>query len=425
MKDESSKTKDFLKGNTENKNLKVLSLFSGCGGLDLGFEGGFPILKSQYNKLVNPHWKIKDLDKTHILLPRTRFETVFANDIKPDAKIVWDNYFRRDSSIFKVASIVELVKSHNAELNNFPDSIDVVTGGFPCQDFSVSGKRLGFNSKKSHSNQSIVIDAPCIENRGNLYIWMREVIRITKPKIFVAENVKGLVSLGDAKKIIESDFRNISDGGYLVFPSRVLMAADYGVSQSRERVIFIGVHKKSLANGILSKLEDLEKNMDLDPYPQVTHSKQLDPILKPYVKVSEVLHGLLEPDKTEDEDQKIYSKAKYLGRKLQGQIEINLDGISPTIRSEHHGNIEFRRLSELNGGKYINELNKGMIERRLTIRECARIQSFPDNYAFIKKGINGVSGSKAYKLIGNAVPPLLGFHIAKRLEDLWPIYFEE
>ncbi|ADU91025.1 DNA cytosine methyltransferase [Taylorella equigenitalis] len=82
-------------------------------------------------------------------------------------------------------------------------------------------------------------------------------------------------------------------------------------------------------------------------------------------------------------------------------------------------------MSEINGGKYIKELNEGMIERRLTIRECARIQNFPDDYSFVKSGNNGTSGSKVYKLIGNAVPPLLGFHIAKRLEDLWPIYFEE
>jgi len=114
-----------------------------------------------------------------------------------------------------------------------------------------------------------------------------------------------------------------------------------------------------------------------------------------------------------------------MGNHCQGQIEINLDSIGPTIRAEHHGNIEFRRLSENHGGKNHDELSKGLKERRLTIRECARIQSFPDNYQFYRGGKDGVSATHAYKLIGNAVPPLLGFHIAKRIEKLWPIYFGE
>ena len=100
--------------------------------------------------------------------------------------------------------------------------------------------------------------------------------------------------------------------------------------------------------------------------------------------------------------------------------------MGPTIRSEHHGNIEFRRLSQENGGVYSDELKKGMKERRLTIRECARIQTFPDDYEFIipKIGDNtSVSASEAYKIIGNAVPPLLAFHIAKRIEDNWNKYF--
>lgn len=104
-----------------------------------------------------------------------------------------------------------------------------------------------------------------------------------------------------------------------------------------------------------------------------------------------------------------------------------MDGVGPTIRSEHHGNIEYRRLSAEHGGQHTDELKNGLKERRLTIRECARIQTFPDDYEFIispKEGNKGVSASDAYKLIGNAVPPLLGFHIAKRLENNWNLYFE-
>ena len=115
-----------------------------------------------------------------------------------------------------------------------------------------------------------------------------------------------------------------------------------------------------------------------------------------------------------------------MGKYCQGQTEIKLDSIGPTIRSEHHGNIEFRRLSAEHGGKYIDELQNGKAERRLTIRECARIQTFPDSYNFVFKNSSknlSVSASQAYKLIGNAVPPLLGFHIAKRIETLWDTYF--
>lgn len=410
----------------KTKPLQLLSLFSGCGGLDLGFEGYFNIFKSQYNSRIHPDWETENIDDKRVSLPKTRFNTVFANDIKPDAQTVWSEFFANKDQVYCLDSIVDLVKLHNNnKISIFPDNIDIVTGGFPCQDFSVAGKRLGFNSEKSHTGILSEIDEPTSESRGNLYMWMREVVSITEPKLFVAENVKGLTNLGDAKQIIESDFASIANGGYFVFPARVLMAADYGVSQSRERVIFIGVKKASLKPGILFKLENLEANIDLDPYPQTTHSKDYIPGLLPYVRLREILCDLDEPEISSDPDQQKYSKAKYMGTHCQGQIEVNLDSIGPTIRAEHHGNIEFRRLSESHGGKNHDELSKGLKERRLTIRECARIQSFPDNYQFFRGGKDGVSATNAYKLIGNAVPPLLGFHIAKRLEKLWPIYFGE
>ena len=149
--------------------------------------------------------------------------------------------------------------------------------------------------------------------------------------------------------------------------------------------------------------------------------------MRPFVTLRTAFVDLDEPKVATDTDQKKHSQAKYMGRHCQGQTEVNLDGIGPTIRSEHHGNIEYRRLSAEHGGKNANELEKGMAERRLTIRECARIQTFPDDYKFVLPAVGGeksVSASDAYKLIGNAVPPLLAYHIAKRLEDNWDKYFK-
>jgi len=411
--------------------LSVLSLFSGCGGLDLGFEGDFNILKDSVNEKINHDWKcVESTNKKWKKLPKTRFVTVFANDIRQDAKIAWSKYFNKrgvNPTIYRLGSIVDLVKAHKNGDKVFPNNIDVVTGGFPCQDFSVSGKRLGFNSNKSHDGTSKVNNMPSVESRGQLYMWMKEVISLTQPKVFIAENVKGLANLDDVKTIIENDFRSIGGNGYLVVDARILHAADYGVPQSRERVVFIGFKKSALNKNALLELSSNIINPIYDPYPLKTHGyTQKDDSILPPITLTQALIGLSEPEKSNDKSQQKYSKAKYMGKHCQGQSEIDLNDIGPTIRSEHHGNIEFRRLSKAHGGKNLKELNKGLIERRLTVRECARIQTFPDDYEFVISSNNdskGVSASDAYKIIGNAVPPLLGYHIAKRLEKNWELYF--
>lgn len=412
--------------------LNVLSLFSGCGGMDLGFEGGFTVLKQSVNPKINPHWNVRKEDDRWVYLPQNRFHTVFANDIRPDAKRVWTKYFAKfgiPKTEYYVTSIVELVKLQKSNKKPmFPANIDVVTGGFPCQDFSVAGKRKGFDSDKSHTGKAREDDAPSIESRGQLYMWMREVIGLVQPKLFIAENVKGLTNLRDTKEIIEKDFASVCDGGYLVVPARVLLAANYGVPQSRERVIFYGFKKSALTPAALAALSQEVIDAEYDPYPIITHSEQGDPAnsILPFVKLGDVFADLAEPKDAIDMDQKKHSMAKYMGKHCQGQTEVNLYGIGPTIRSEHHGNIEYRRLSAEHGGKYQHELDAGLQERRLTIRECARIQTFPDDYKFVipaEDGEKSVSASDAYKLIGNAVPPLLAYHIARRLEDNWTKYF--
>ena len=173
---------------------------------------------------------------------------------------------------------------------------------------------------------------------------------------------------------------------------------------------------------------------EYSPYPDKTHylehessnlseAKRLDGY-SPAATCGDVLLDLEEPGAASDESQRHYSKARFLTNLSQGQAEIKLDRPGPTIRSEHHGNIEYRRLSLEHGGKILDELRRGLPERRLTVRECARIQTFPDEYQFvIKSKENGISPSEAYKAIGNAVPPLLAYHIAKNFEAKWDLYF--
>ncbi len=407
--------------------MKVLSLFSGCGGMDIGFEGDFVCLKKSINCDIHPEW-IKETFGDWVRVAPTIFDTVFANDIRPDAKAAWVSYFsqRKDNAndIYHLDSIVDLVKRAKAGENIFPSNVDIVTGGFPCQDFSIAGKRLGFNSQKSHLGISLSEDQPSIENRGQLYMWMREVISLTSPKLFIAENVKGLTDLENVKEIIEHDFAEAGNGGYIVVPGKILYAPDYGVPQSRERVIFLGFKKSAMTVEAQKALTQPIIPEKYDPYPVKTHGDNLYPI----VTCADAFIGLSEPEESYDISQKKYSKAKYMGSHCQGQTEVKLDSVSPTIRSEHHGNIEFRRLSAEHGGKHINELKAGLIERRLSVRECARIQTFPDNYQFILKETEfnkGVTSSDAYKIIGNAVPCVLAYHIAKTIEKKWLLYFEE
>lgn len=384
----------------------------------------------------------KIINANFAVLQGTPFRLVFANDILPEAHTAWVNHFGKlgySPDTYRFESIVDLVKRHRAGERVFPERVDVVTGGFPCQDFSVAGKRRGFNLHKDHRGRRIEGDLASVETRGMLYYWMREVVSIVQPKVFIAENVKGLVNLADVKEVIQQDFQHAGDG-YLVLPPRVLHAADYGVSQSRERVIFIGVKRSALreearkALGVaasttqhaMSPQEGIPAEYDLYPTPThgYTHAGEG---LQPPVTLGEIFQGLAEPTESDDPSQRYYSRAKYMGSHCQGQKEVNLSGIGPTIRSEHHGNIEFRRLSAAHGGQHREELALGLQERRLTPRECGLIQTFPPDYELVIPAGKGfrLSATGAYRVVGNAVPPLLGYHIAKRLEKVWERLFED
>jgi len=306
---------------------RVLSLFSGCGGMDLGLEGGFWVHQDCVNENIHQDW-IVERREPWLKLPRTTFETVFANDITKAAHNAWIPYFekRGKKNVFHLGSIVDLVKQAEKGEFQFPSNIDVVTGGFPCQDFSVSGKRKGFNSHKSHTGKLLDESEDSFQdNRGKLYYWMKRVIELTLPKVFIAENVKGLISLANVKDIIEDDFSAIGKDGYIVIP-KLLFAPDYGIPQTRERIIFIGLNKTYLKATAIGHLE----NNDIFPHPthkvikhQLNLFESIYP-LKTYSTVGQILSGLEEPeDELFDLSQKSYSKAKHYG-KTQGQIEVNL-----------------------------------------------------------------------------------------------------
>lgn len=320
---------------SSNDQYRVLSLFSGCGGLDLGLEGGFTYLGNEYTK--NP------------------FKIVWANDINEKATKTQKLNFP-DTEVV-CGDIVKLLK----EGVDLPSDIDVVVGGFPCQDFSLAGKRRGLTVQ-----------------RGQLYQSMAKVIEMTQPKVFLAENVKGLLSWenGLAIKTITEDFSKL---GYDV-DYRLLHTADYGVPQTRERVIIIGIRK------------DLGKKVK---WVEPTHAEHPEGNQKPWVTLKDAIDDIKDDAVQEKLPNFGYSKAKRVPG-TQGNNVTKADRPGPTMRAEHHGNIEFHY----------------ELPRRLSAREAARIQSFPDNFEFVS------STTDAYRQVGNAVAPVFGWHLAQMLKGV-------
>lgn len=331
--------------NMTNQVFNVISLFSGCGGMDLGFKGGFEVFGKSFE--------------------RNNFNIVFANDIVKTACDVYEHNFNH--------------KSYHGDIKNLESSeipkADVVIGGFPCQDFSHAGNRKGLTSE-----------------RGRLYLEMKRVVETAMPMAFVAENVDGIRTSKkgtdtSALDEILTDFRSI---GYNV-EYKVLNSADYGVPQTRIRVIIIGIRS------------DLNKEIY---FPSITNSENHQK--SPWMTSKQAIDDLwneIGTNKFHNHTDRDFSRAKfYPGKKMQGNYKIKAEKPSITIRAEHHGNIEahYRSINEEfpDDPKYW---------RRLSVRECARLQSFPDSYNFT------CSSSKAYKLIGNAVPPMLAWHISRAL----------
>lgn len=362
-------------------NYSVLSLFTGIGGMDMGFGGDVIIHKNSIatdftTNILSNYDAINDFVK---LKPKP-FNVVFQNDILEGAKSICELNNTHHNYIVK--SIYELLN----ENYDFPKT-DIVIGGFPCNDFSHAGKRKGFDSATTHNlKDELTID----NSRGTLYKSFVSVVNIVKPKIFIAENVYGLLTMPNNP--INQIINDFSMSGYDV-NYELIKANEYGIPQKRWRVIIIGISKDRKNAKLPSNWNLITKN-------------------KINCTISSYFNHLLEPTETTDISQQLFSKAKRLTTG-QGQTEINLNSVSPTIRAEHHGNIEFRR--HLNG---INLNENNLQERRLTIRETGLLQTFPPNFIFNKK-----KDMTSYKYIGNAVPPLLSYIIADKIEDLLLQYF--
>jgi DNA (cytosine-5)-methyltransferase 1 len=304
--------------------MNVVSLFSGAGGFDLGFiQAGHHI--------------------------------IWANDIDKDCALTYRNNIGQH---FVQGDIKEISS------NNIPSS-DIIIGGFPCQGFS-------------HANRNRNIS----DERNKLYLEFVRIVGEKKPKYFVAENVRGLVSIanGEVIAMIVEDFRQL---GYAV-EYRILNAADFGVPQNRIRVIIMGV-RNDIFQGKF-------------PFPVPTHAQRPELFQQPWVTISDALASVPEPDGAHTLKNHVYSKYKVTDRNFTGHRKTDPSKPSPTI------------LAKDTGGNVATHHPKN--HRRMSVRESAIIQTFPIDFEFF-----GSMGSM-YRQIGNAVAVLFAKKIGEAIRDL-------
>lgn len=341
-----------------NKPFTFIDLFSGCGGLSLGFE-------------------------------QSGFKGLLAIDFWQDALTTYA-YNRQDSNTFCGDLSKITPEEIQAKYNLGP--IDVIIGGPPCQGFSIAGKRI-------------------IEDKRNeLYKVFVNFVRFLKPKAFVMENVPTILTMGNGiiRDAILSDFTNL---GYNI-SYKVLLSSDYGVPQNRRRAVFVGLRNgeyfdfpnSTVSRYITSKeaLSDLPEYSLLDgsPYPVEPNSD--------FQKISRInSQGVYNHDITihTERTKEIISMVpdggnyKDLPKELWATRKVHiawtrLNSKRPSFTIDcghnHHFHYEYNRVP--------------------TVRESARLQSFPDSFIFL-----GNKGSQL-KQVGNAVPPMLAKQIALQLK---------
>lgn len=342
---------DFGDTSENNKkissSLRTISLFSGAGGLDLG------LMKSGFN-------------------------IVWASDILKPAV---ENYRHNIGEILQ-----EDITKVNA--NELPEA-DAVVGGFPCQPFSNAGNRLGTD-----------------DHRGNLYLDVIRIIDNKNPKVVIMENVRGLLSMKnkDDSKLIDTIIYLLSTTGkgYNV-NFKLLKASDYGVPQNRFRVVIVGIRKDLGFEYI---------------FPEPIKSKPQNLTVGTALKIPKGTPNENDVWELSPQSQKLIEYIPEGGSWKDIPYEVlpdRLKRIRDDMKRYHSPNF-YRRFgrNEINGTitAAATPENSGILHptenRRYSVREIARIQSFPDTYEFV-----GDSLSAKYKVIGNAVPPKLAEVIGK------------
>lgn len=316
--------------------LRLVSLFSGCGGGDLGFHGGFIYNHKRYKKLP--------------------FDCVYASDIDKDAL----RTFQQNIPVVEV-SVGDISETPAKEI---PDC-EILIGGFPCQSFST------VNPTKDPFDQ-----------RGNLYKEMARIIKEKQPLVFVAENVKGLFTLHHGQ-IFKSVCNAFQSCGYTL-SYKLMKAVDYGIPQRRERIIIVGVRN------------DIADNQPFE-FPQ--------PTVKTPVPLKVCIDELAIPQ------QKYYfSKKAVMGMKnakpnMKRGLYQDLEQPCLTITSH----LSKTSLNSRDPVLLVDPENE--LYRRFTPREAARIQSFPDTFVLPSRE------KLAYHQIGNAIPPVLFWHVANAVKE--------
>ncbi|GAB6129524.1 DNA cytosine methyltransferase [Blautia stercoris] len=344
----------------------LLSLFSGCGGLDLGFElAGLKAVMGE--KVMEEAFRDKSVFQKNI--NNNVFNTIFVNDIFTEA---------RETYAGNAGKYIYMDKSDIRKIKQFPKA-DIVLGGFPCPGFSEAGPRL--------------LD----DKRNFLYLHFIRCLMQSKPKLFVAENVKGMTTLGKGevfKQIVE-DF---AAAGYTIY-HKLLSSEEYGVPQIRKRVILVGVR-----NDI-----DFEYQ-----YPEPAYGDEKKG-LKKIVDLRTAI-GDLEDNPGE------YFTGSYSSMFMSRNRKKSWSEPSFTIQASgrqapiHPGGEPMVKVGK---DKYIftdGEENN----RRLSVKEIARIQTFPDWYEFSRGKSNRNENAKldlVYKQIGNAVPVRLALAVAEPIAE--------